>query len=115
VIGERRVVRAFMEAQPISVGDLEVELREVPETTDPRSGLPIPVPPLVIVWVRERPLAVRIRYVVAVNRSGPSAPLAGHIEAEAISAGLPVERVCEAGLWRLFSRPPRPRLARPST
>jgi hypothetical protein len=111
VIGERRAVRAFMEAQPVTIGDLEIDLREVPETTDPRSGLPIPVPPLVILWVRERPLAVRIRFVVAVNRSGPSARLAGHVESEALAAGLPVERMCEAGLWRLFSRPPRPRLA----
>ena len=111
VIGDRRVVRAFMSAQPLREGTVEIELRESLPTTDPRSGREVPVPPLVIMWTRERPLAVRVRTVVAVNSFPPAPGLASHLEGEARASGLAVEPVCEAALWRLFSRPPRPRLA----
>ena len=110
--GERRTVRAFLRAEMLSDGEFEVELRESPPTTDPRSGRPVAVPPLLILWVKERPLAVRIRNVVAISRFPPSTHLAALLEGEALAAGMPVERVPEAGLWRLFSRPPRPRLTR---
>ena len=43
VIGERRAVQAFLGAKPLSRGPLEVELRESPPTTDPRSGRPLGV------------------------------------------------------------------------
>jgi hypothetical protein len=112
MIGERRTVQAFLRAETMLDGQYEVELRESPPTTDPRSGRPVTVPPLLILWVKERPLAVRIRLVVAISRFPPSTRLAALLEGESLSAGLPVERVAEAGLWRLFSRPPRPRLAR---
>ena len=92
-------------------GHVEVELRESLPTTDPRSGREVLVPPLVIMWMRERPLAVRVRTVVALNNFPPEPRLASLLEAELLAAGLAVEPVCEAGLWRLFSRPPRPRLA----
>ena len=111
MIGDRRVVRAFMRAQPMREGNVELERRESPPTTDPRSGREVPVPPLVIMWTRERPLAVRVRTVVAINSFPPAPGLASHLQGEAHAAGLAVEPVCEAGLWRLFSRPPRPRLA----
>ena len=39
--------------------EIEVEVRPSAPTTDPRSGWPLVVPPLVILWVGERPLAVR--------------------------------------------------------
>ena len=105
-------MRAFLGARPTVEGSLEVELREAPTTTDPRSGASVYVPPLVILWVRERPLAVRVRTVVALSNFPPCTRLATHLEADCIATGLVVERVCEAGLWRLFSQPPRPRLAR---
>lgn len=104
-------MRAFLGAQPTTDGHIEVELRESPPTTDPRSGRQVLVPPLVIMWMRERPLAVRVRMVVAINSFPPAPRLASYVEGEALAAGLAVEPVCEAGLWRLFSRPPRPRLA----
>jgi hypothetical protein len=114
VIGEQRMVRAFLRGEAIARGPLEVELRESPPTTDPRSGRALPVPPLSILWVEERPLAVRLRNVVAIS-SFPSQPrLATLIETEAIGGGLAVEQLTEAALWRMFSRPPRPRLARRS-
>jgi hypothetical protein len=100
-----------MRAQPMTEGHVEIELRPSPPTTDPRSGREVPVPPLVIMWMRERPLAVRVRTFVALNSFPPAPGLASHVEGEALAAGLAVEPVCEAGLWRLFSRPPRPRLA----
>jgi hypothetical protein len=112
VIGARKAVQAFLEARPMSRGPLEVELRELPPTTDPRSGLPVAVPPLVVLWLEERPLAVRIRDVVALSRFPPEPRLGTVIEGDCLAVGLSVERVCEAGLWRLFSVPPRPRLAR---
>ncbi|MEA2376186.1 MAG: hypothetical protein QOD13_93, partial [Thermoleophilaceae bacterium] len=37
------------------------------------------------------------------------ARLANLIEGEASANGFAVERMAEAGLWRLFSQPPRPR------
>jgi hypothetical protein len=112
VIGEQRAVRAFLRCEAMVRGPLEVELRESPPTTDPRSGRLVPVPPLVVLWVWERPHAVRVRSVLAINRFPPNARLAEMLEGRAIASGLPVERLHEAGLWRLFHRPPRPRLAR---
>ena len=112
MIGERKAVQAFLHARPMSRGSLEVELRELPPTTDPRSGRPLAVPPLVVLWLEERPLAVRIHEVVALSRFPPEPALATVIEAESYAAGLPVERMVEAALWRLFSQPPRPRLTR---
>jgi len=111
MIGERRAVRAFLRAEVLLDGQYEVELRESQGTTDPRSGRPVAVPPLLILWVKERPLAVRVRSVVAISRFPPSPRLATLLEGEALAGGLPIERIPEAGLWRLFSRPPRPRLA----
>jgi hypothetical protein len=112
VIGELGAIEAFLQARPTSRGPLEVELREVPPTTDPRSGRPLSVPPLVVLWIEERPLAVRIHGVVALNRFPPAPRLATALEADCLAAGLPIERLCEAAIWRLFSQPPRPRLAR---
>jgi hypothetical protein len=111
VIGEQRAVRSFLRCEAMVRGPLEVELRANPPTTDPRSGAPVPVPPLVVLWVAERPHAVRVRNVIAVNRFPPSVRLVELLEERALAAGLPVEPVPEAGLWRLFHRPPRPRLA----
>ncbi|MEA2331548.1 MAG: hypothetical protein QOH58_1686 [Thermoleophilaceae bacterium] len=84
-------------------------MRASDPTTDPRSGWPLTVPPLVILWVGERPLAVRLRNAVAISRFATNPRLANLLETEAIAAGLAVERMAEAGLWRLFSQPPRPR------
>jgi hypothetical protein len=112
VIGERGAIQAFLQARPMSRGVLEVELRQLPPTTDPRSGRPFAVPPLVVLWIEERPVAVRIHGVVALNRFPPVPRLATALEAECLAGGLPVERLCEAAIWRLFSQPPRPRLAR---
>ena len=78
-------------------------------TTDPRTGRPLAVPPLVILWAGERPLAVKLRSVVAVSRFATMPRVATLIESEALAAGFLVERMPEAGLWRLFSQPPRPR------
>src|SRR5687768_16272966 len=61
LIGERRAVQAFLQARPLSRGSLEVELRAAPQTSDPRSGEPVLVPPLVVLWIEERPVAVRVR------------------------------------------------------
>jgi hypothetical protein len=112
MIGERRTVRAFLQIEPHCEGQYEVEVRESAPTTDPRSGRSVPVPPILILWVKERPLAVRVRNVIALSRFPSSPRLAALLEGEAIAGGLAVERIPEAGLWRLFSRPPRPRLAR---
>jgi hypothetical protein len=111
VIGERRVLQAFLGAKPVSRGPLEVELRESPATTDPRSGRPLLVPPVVVLWIEERPVAVRMRNVVAISRFPPEPRLVSMLEGDCLAAGLPVERMPEAGLWRLFAHPPRPRLA----
>jgi hypothetical protein len=112
VLGEQRAVHEFLRGEPAIRGSLEVEVRESPPTTDPRSGLPVAVPPLVILWVEERPLAVRLRGVVAVSQFPPAPRVATLLEGEALANGLAIERQCEAGLWRLFAQPPRPRLAR---
>ncbi len=112
MIGERTAVEAFLEAEPTSTGAIEVEVRELPPTTDPRSGRPLAVPPLVVLWIEERPLAARVHGVVAVNRFPPAPRLATTLEADCLAAGLAVEWLCEAAIWRLFSQPPRPRLAR---
>ena len=96
LIGERRAVQAFMQARPLSRGGLGVELREAAQTSDPRSG---------------RPVAVRVRTVVAISRFPPEPRLVSMLEADCLAAGLAVERIPEAGLWRLFAQPPRPRLA----
>ena len=109
MIGEQRAVRAFLRGSDFVRGELEVELRESEATTDPRSGRPMPVPPLVILWAGERPLAVRLRSVVAVSRFATIPRLASVLEGEAHSSGFAVERMPEAGLWRLFAQPPRPR------
>ena len=111
VIGERRAVQAFLEANELTRGALEVEVRESPPTTDPRSGQPLPVPPVVVLWIEERPVAVRMRNVVAISRFPPEPRLVSMLEADCLAAGLAVERLPEAGLWRLFAQPPRPRLA----
>jgi hypothetical protein len=112
VIGERRTVQAFLEAKPVSRGPFEVELRESPPTTDPRSGQPMPVPPVVVLWIEERPVAVRVRTVVAISRFPPEPRIVSMLEADCLAAGLAVERMPEAGLWRLFAHPPRPYLTR---
>jgi hypothetical protein len=112
LIGERRAVQAFLQARPLSRGSLEVELRAAPQTSDPRSGEPVLVPPLVILWIEERPVDVRVRTVVAMSRFPPEPRLVSMLEADCMAAGLAIERIPEAGLCRLFSQPPRPRLAR---
>ena len=104
-------MQAFLGAKPLSRGGIEVELRESSPTTDPRSGKPVLVPPVVVLWIEERPVAVRVRTVVAMSRFPPEPRLVTMLEAECLAAGLAVERMPEAGLWRLFSHPPRPRLA----
>jgi hypothetical protein len=110
VIGEQRAVRAFLRGSEFVRGELEVEVRESPPTTDPRSGRPMPVPPLVILWVGERPMAVRLRSVVAVSRFATMPRVASLVEGEAQCSGYAVEQMPEAGLWRLFAQqPPRPR------
>jgi hypothetical protein len=111
VIGERRAVQAFLGAKELKRGPLEVEVRESPPTTDPRSGRPLLVPPVVVLWIEERPVAVRMRDVVAVSRFPPEPRLVTMLEADCLATGLVVERIPEAGLWRLFAQPPRPRLA----
>jgi hypothetical protein len=111
LIGERRAVQAFLRAETLSRGPLEIEVRESPITSDPRSGQPLLVPPLVVLWIEERPVAVRLRMVVAISRFPPEPRLVATLEADCLANGLAVERIPEAGLWRLFSQPPRPRLA----
>ena len=89
--------------------EIEVEVRPSSPTADPRSGWPLSVPPLIILWVGERPLAVRLRSVVAISRFPTNPRLANLIEGESSALGFAIERMPEAGLWRLFSQPPRPR------
>jgi len=67
------------------------------------------MPPLVILWMGERPLSVRLRSVVAISRFPTNPRLANLVEGEASAMGFAVQRMPEAGLWRLFSQPPRPR------
>ena len=109
MIGEQRSVRAFLEAEELVRDEVEVEVRASAPTTDPRSGWPLSVPPLVILWMGERPMAVRLRAVVAISRFPTNPRMANLLEGEAAAAGFAVERMAEAGLWRLFSQPPRPR------
>ena len=109
MFGEQRAVRAFLGALELVRDEIEVEVRPSEPTTDPRSGWPMNVPPLVILWVGERPLAVRLRSAVAISRFATSPRLANLLETEAAASGFAVERMAEAGLWRLFSQPPRPR------
>jgi hypothetical protein len=109
VVGEQRAVRAFLMGSEFVHGEVEVEVRESPPTTDPRSDRQVPVPPLVILWAGERPLAVRLRSAVAVSRFATMPGLASLIEGEARASGFAVERMAEAGLWLLFAQPPRPR------
>ena len=109
---EQRVIDAFFRCEDFQSGrGVDVELRPMPSTTDPRSGEPIWVPPVVILWAQERPLAVRIRSLIVLNRFAPESDLANVIEGCADAYGLPVERITEAGLWRLFQAPPQIRLA----
>ena len=109
MIGEQRAVRAFLRGEELVKGELEVEVRPSPPTSDPRSGRVVAVPPLVIMWAAERPLAVRLRAVVAVSHYATLPRLASVLETEGQAAGYAIERMPEAGLWRLFSQPPRPR------
>jgi hypothetical protein len=111
MIGDQRAVRAFMKAEELVRGSFKVELRSSDPTSDPRSGRPVPVPPIVILWWEDRPLAVRLRLLVALSRFPPNDRLANMLEDQLMAAGLPVQRVPEAALWRLFAAPPRPRLA----
>ena len=111
MIGDQRAVRAFLKAEDLVRGSLKVELRDSEPTSDPRSGRLVPVPPLVIMWWEERPLAVRLRLLVALSRFPCNDRLASMLEDELMAVGLPVQRVPEAALWRLFAAPPRPRLA----
>jgi hypothetical protein len=112
VIGERRAVLAFLADKPLSRGPVEVEMRESPATSDPRSGRPLAVPPVAVMWIAERPMAVKLRGVVALSSFPPDPRLATLLEGECLAAGFGIERMPESGLWRLFSHPPRPRLAR---
>jgi hypothetical protein len=109
VVGEQRAVRALLMGEDYVRGELEVEVRPHEPTSDPRSGRTLAVPPLAILWAGERPLAVKLRSVVAVSRFATLPRVASLVESEALAAGFSVERMPEAGLWRLFSQPPRPR------
>ncbi len=102
-------MRALLGGKEYVRGELEVEVRASQPTSDPRSGRQIAVPPLVILWAAERPLAVKLRNAVAVSRFATMPRLASLVETEAAAAGFLVERIPEAGLWRLFAQPPRPR------
>jgi hypothetical protein len=52
---------------------------------------------------------VKLRNAVAVTRFSTMPRVASLVENEAMAAGFLVERMPEAGLWRLFAQPPRPR------
>ncbi len=112
MIGMRKAVQAFLEERRARGGPLEVELRELDPTTDPRSGVPLEVPPMVVLWLEERPLAVRLRNIVALSPSPAHPAISIAVEADCLAAGLEVEHMGEAGLWRLFSPPAGARLAR---
>jgi hypothetical protein len=109
VIGEQRAVRAFLKGSVFARGELEVEVRDSAPTSDPRSERPMAVPPLVILWAGERPLAVRLRSVVAISRFATMPRVASLLDGEAHSSGFAVQQMPESGLWRLFAQPPRPR------
>ena len=107
-----RVIDAFFRCEEFQSGTgVDVETREMPPTTDPRSGQPVWVPPVVILWDHERPLAVRVRSVIALNSYTSEPDLTNVIEGCADAYGLPIERITEAGLWRLFQTPPQLRAA----
>ena len=108
MIGEQRAVRAFLRCEEFVRAPLMVELRDREPTSDPRSGQPIAVPRLVVLWVEDRPVAVRLRSLVVVTRFPSNSRIVALLEGEALGRGLVVERVWEAGLWRLFAQPPRP-------
>ena len=114
VIGEHRTVRAFLRGETMRLGQLEVELRESPETTDPRSGSPVYVPPVSILWLEERPIAVRVHDVVAVKPFPPVPRLADVVAGASLTRTACPSSTCRRpGSWRLFAQPPRPRLASP--
>src|SRR3954463_7784253 len=102
MIGEQRAVRSFLRCETLVRGPLGAGRGESAPTTDPRSGRRVGVPPLIVLWVWERPHAVRVRSVIAVNRFPPQARVVEMLEDQAAASGLPLERVHEAGLWRLF-------------
>ena len=102
-------MRALLGGHEYVRGELEVEVRPSQPTSDPRSGRAVAVPPLAILWVAERPVAVKLRNAVAVSRFPTVPRVASLVESEARAAGFVVERLPEAGLWRLFANPPRPR------
>jgi hypothetical protein len=112
MISEQRAARAFLRAQRLDAGSLTVEVRQSPPTSDPRCGSPVAVPPLVILWVEDRPLAVLLRGVVATSTMAQSSRLGVLVAERALAAGLPIEHLSEAALWRLFSRRQRSRIAR---
>ena len=58
-------------------------MRESPPTRDPRSGWPLFVPPMVMLWIGERPLAVRLRSVVAISRFPTKPRLVSMLEGDA--------------------------------
>jgi hypothetical protein len=109
VVAEQRAVRSLLSGCRFVSGEVEVEVRESPPTTDPRSDRPMPVPPMVILWAGDRPLAVRLRSAVVVSRFATMPGLASLIEGEAPASGFAVERMAESGLWLLFAQPPPPR------
>ena len=90
MIGETSGVRAFLRAEPFSRGPVGVDLREMPPTTDPRSGRPLLVPAVVVLWWEERPLAVRVRTVVALSMFPPNLRLAADVESGSVNAGLAI-------------------------
>ena len=85
----RRAVQAFLDSKPMISGPLEVELRELDPTTDPRSGLEVEVPPMAVLWVEERPLAVRLRDVVALSPSPSEPGLSVLVEADCVAGASP--------------------------
>ena len=102
-----------VEWQPPAGGDPDAAWALAQTLADPRVDALIVlfVPPVVVLWIEERPVAVRVRTVVAISRFPPEPRLVSMLEADCLAAGLAVERMPEAGLWRLFAHPPRPRLA----
>lgn len=110
MIGEQRAARAFLRAERFDSGSLTVEVRPSAPTTDPRGGAPVAVPPLVILWIEDRPLAVLLRGVVATSTMAQSSRLGVMVAERALAAGLPIEHLSESALWRLFSRRQGPRM-----
>ena len=73
-------MQAFLEAKATTRGSIEVELRESAPTSDPRSGRPLFVPPVVVLWIAERPVVVRVRGVVAISRFPPEPRMVSMLE-----------------------------------